>query len=138
MCVFCRIIEGELPASVVHEDEIVLAFLDIHPITPGHVLVIPKFHAESLVDLPEHDARHMMYVGQMVDKALRASSFQCEGVNLFLADGRAAGQEVDHVHLHVFPRFSGDGYKQHLIPKLGGQVPRRVLDEQATALRSVL
>lgn len=138
MCVFCRIVEGELPASVAYEDEIVLAFLDIHPITPGHVLVIPKFHAESLVDLPEHDARHMMYVGQMVDKALRASSFQCEGVNLFLADGRAAGQEVDHVHLHVFPRFSGDGYKQHLIPKLGGQAPRRVLDEQAAALRSVL
>ena len=82
MCVFCRIVEGELPASVVYEDEIVLAFLDIHPITPGHVLVIPKFHTESLVDLPEHDARHMMYVGQMVDKALRASSILCEGINL--------------------------------------------------------
>lgn len=69
MCIFCKIIKGELPASVVYEDDMVLAFLDIHPITPGHVLVVPKFHAELLVNLPAPDAAHMMKVGQRMDAA---------------------------------------------------------------------
>lgn len=138
MCIFCKIIKGELPASMVYEDDMVLAFLDIHPITPGHVLVVPKFHAELLVNLPTPDAAHMMKVGQKMDAALRASGLQCEGVNLFLADGKAAGQEVAHVHLHVFPRFYGDGYRLRFIPNLGEEIPRHVLDEQAAMLRAVL
>lgn len=138
MCIFCRIIQGELPASVVYEDEVVLSFLDIHPITPGHVLVIPKFHTESLVDLPVSDAEHLMHVGQKVDAALRVTDLRCEGVNLFLADGKAAGQEIEHVHLHVFPRFMGDGYRLRFIPNLGDKVPRHVLEEQAAKIRAAM
>ncbi|MDY6873083.1 MAG: HIT domain-containing protein, partial [Chloroflexota bacterium] len=96
MCIFCRIVSGELPASVIYEDDRVMAFLDIQPINPGHVLVIPKYHADLMENLPPEDAAHMMRVGQIVDKAIRRSDLRCEGVNMFLADGRAAGQDVDH------------------------------------------
>jgi histidine triad (HIT) family protein len=111
MCIYCRISAGELPASIVYEDYKTLAFLDIQPVTPGHVLIIPRHHSANLVDLPSEDACHMMRVGQMLDMALRRSDLRCEAVAMFLADGRAAGQDVNHVHLHVFPRYLGDGFE---------------------------
>jgi len=138
MCIFCRIIAGELPASVVYEDENAIAFLDIQPITPGHILVTPKYHVDSLVDLPKGEAAHMMVVAQTLDKALRRSELQCEGVNLFLADGRAAGQDVGHVHLHVFPRFVGDKFEVHFNPFSRDQPSREILDENASKIRKAL
>jgi histidine triad (HIT) family protein len=138
MCLFCRILKGEIPASVVYEDEHSLAFLDIQPITPGHTLVIPKTHAESLLALPPEEAGHMMQVGQRVDEALRKSGLRCEGVNLFLADGRAAGQEVFHVHLHVFPRFEGDGFGFRFGSDYRKQPGRDELDENAEMIRKAI
>lgn len=138
MCIFCRISSGELPASVIYEDDRAIAFLDIQPINPGHVLVIPKYHAEMMEDLPAEDAAHIMRVGQIVDKALRKSDLRCEGVNMFLADGRAAGQDVDHVHLHVFPRFKGDGFELK-IPSESRKPPgREQLDETSVKLRQAV
>jgi len=137
-CIFCQIIRGELPASVVYEDEQILAFLDINPITPGHILVIPKMHTQFLVDLPASDAVQIMRVGRLMDGALRESGLRCEGVNLFLADGEAAGQDVPHVHLHVFPRFTGDGYQMRFIPNAGNETDRRVLDDHAEKIRAGL
>lgn len=109
MCIYCRIASGELPASVVYEDDIAMAFLEIQPINPGHVLIIPKKHVSSFTDLSAEEASHLMKVAQMIDKAFRWSDIKCEGVNVLLADGRVAGQDVPHIHLHVFPRFQGDG-----------------------------
>ncbi len=138
MCIFCRIVSGELPASVVYEDDQVIAFLDIQPINPGHVLVVPKYHAQSMEDLPEEDAAHMMRVGQIIDKALRKSDLRCEGVNMFIADGRVAGQDVDHIHLHVFPRFKGDGFELK-VPSDARKTPgREQLDETAGKLKRAL
>ncbi len=82
-----------MPASVVYEDESTIAFLDIQPINPGHVLVVPKTHAESLVELSPEDAAQVMRVGQLMDKALRSSGLHCEGVNLFIADGKPLGRK---------------------------------------------
>jgi histidine triad (HIT) family protein len=115
-----------------------MAFLDIQPINPGHVLVIPKYHAESMENLPEEDAAHMMRVGQIVDKALRRSELRCEGVNMVIADGRAAGQDVDHIHLHVFPRFKDDGFEINI--QSGSRKPpgREQLDETAGKLKQAL
>jgi histidine triad (HIT) family protein len=107
-CVFCEIVAGRLPAHVVHEDDRVLAFLDIHPLTPGHTLIIPKRHVPFLADLDQETADRLFSVTRLVAAALRASHLRCEGVNLFLSDGAAAGQEVFHTHMHVFPRFAGD------------------------------
>lgn len=116
VCIICGIIAGELPASVVYEDDQTIAFLDIQPLNPGHVLIAPKRHAASFLDLEPEELGQMMQVGQLISKGLYQSQLRCEGVNLFLADGRAAGQEVDHVHLHVFPRYEGDGISLQTSP----------------------
>jgi histidine triad (HIT) family protein len=110
-CVFCDIVAGRGPASVVHSDETVLVLLDIRPLTTGHLLVIPRAHAPYLADLDPVVGGHMFGVAQRMAAALRRSSLPCAGVNLFLADGEAAFQEVFHTHLHVLPRNPGDGFR---------------------------
>jgi histidine triad (HIT) family protein len=115
-CIFCDILAGEKPAHFVYRDKICAAFMDIRPVNPGHVLVVPQMHAVFLTELDEESVRHLLRVAQQVDGALRTSGIRCEGVNLFLADGRAAGQEVMHVHLHVIPRYRGDGHQLRFSP----------------------
>ena len=132
-CVFCAIVAGEAPASVVYEDGEVLAFLDILPIAPGHLLVIPKAHAPYLADLDEATGARMMAAAMRLAAALRASGLRCDGINLFLADGEAAGQEVFHAHLHVFPRFAGDGFT---ITDEAVSPPRADLDAIAATIRA--
>jgi histidine triad (HIT) family protein len=107
-CIFCAIVAGQSPATVVYEDEHTLAFMDINPATPGHVLVVPKRHARDIFDVGEGDALHVMRavvrVAQGVDKAL-----QPDGVNLIQTNRPAAFQSVYHFHVHVIPRWWGDG-----------------------------
>lgn len=138
MCIFCRIADHELPASIVYEDEHTMAFLDIQPINPGHVLIIPKTHADSLSDLSKEDAGHIIQTGLIISRALHASDLPCEGVNFFLADGKAAGQEVEHVHLQVFPRFKGDGFELKYDLENRNQPGRKQLDENARKIRQAL
>lgn len=137
-CVFCRIVAGELPASVVHRDERCIAFLDIRPVNPGHVLVVPRQHGDHLADIDGDTAAHLMRVGHRIAAALRASDVRCEGVNLFLADGAAAMQEVFHVHLHVFPRWVGDGFGLRFGPRYGELPSRDALERVAASLRTAL
>jgi diadenosine tetraphosphate (Ap4A) HIT family hydrolase len=134
-CVFCRIVAGTAPASVVYEDEASVAFLDIRPMTPGHLLVVPRQHASDLADLAPDAGADLFRVGQRTAAALRRSGLRCEGVNFFLADGVAAGQEVFHVHLHVLPRFRGDGFR---LRATFGTPSRSDLDRQATDIRAAL
>jgi len=138
MCIFCRIASGELPASVVYEDDYAMAFLEIQPINPGHVLVIPKQHASSLIDLSEEDAAHLMRVAQMMDKAMRWSNLKCDGVNILIADGRVAGQDVAHLHVHVFPRFQGDGFNLQIDPGSRKPPSREELVETAKKLKQAI
>jgi diadenosine tetraphosphate (Ap4A) HIT family hydrolase len=107
-CPFCAIVEGDAPASVIHEADETLAFMDIAPVTEGHALVIPKDHSSGLAGLDPATGGRLFQVGQTVAAALRASDVPTEGSNLFLADGEVAGQEVFHVHLHVIPRTEDD------------------------------
>ncbi len=118
VCVFCEIVVGQAAASLAYEDDLVLAFMDNFPINPGHTLVVPKAHYASLSDLPETTASHLFIIGQRLVGALRQSQIQCEGVNLFLSDGEAAGQEVSHCHLHLLPRFRGDYFRVEHAPSL--------------------
>lgn len=97
-CIFCRIIAGQAPASLVYRDDVVAAFMDIRPVNPGHLLVVPSAHATMLADLPKRDGQQMFAVAQQLAAAVRRSGVRCEGVNLFLADGEVAGQEVFHAH----------------------------------------
>lgn len=110
-CVFCEIIAGRAESSQAYEDEHVIAFMDIRPLTPGHMLVVPRSHADSLEALDEDLGAHLFRAGHRLARVLRRSGLPCEGVNLFLADGEAAFQEVFHVHLHVLPRTRGDGFR---------------------------
>lgn len=107
---FCAIVAGRSPASVVYEDAGCLAIMSIEPVNPGHLLVLPKIHAPYLADLDEATGMHLFAVAMRAASALRASGLRCEGINLFLADGAAAFQDVFHLHLHVFPRFAGDRF----------------------------
>jgi histidine triad (HIT) family protein len=110
-CVFCEIIAGRAESSLVYEDEYVIAFMDIRPLTQGHVLVVPRSHADCLEVLDEDLGACLFRAGHRLTRALRRSGLPCEGVNLFLADGEAAFQEAFHVHLHVLPRTAGDGFR---------------------------
>lgn len=112
-CPFCEIVAGRLPSSEVYADADVVAFLDVRPVTTGHLLVIPRAHASDLEALDPHACARMFVAARALAAALRTSGLRCEGVNLYLADGVAAGQEVFHVHLHVLPRFQGDGFALH-------------------------
>jgi histidine triad (HIT) family protein len=110
-CTFCDLVAGHGAISPVYEDDRVLAFLDIAPANLGHTLVIPKQHFSQLADMDEATGMHLFKVTQRVAQAVRRSGVRCEGVNLLLADGAAASQEVFHVHMHVVPRFAGDDFK---------------------------
>lgn len=134
-CVFCGIAAGELGASVVHESPRVLAIMDIDPVTPGHVLVLPRAHLPDLADLDDV-AAEMFAVARSVAAALRRSPLRSEGVNLFYADGEAAFQEVFHAHLHVFPRFADDGFT--IGARWGSNPSRTELDANAAAIRAAL
>ena len=85
--------------------------MDLNPLNPGHVLVVPREPAERLTSLKSETASHLFAVAQMVLRAIERSDLQCEGANIFLSDGEIAGQEVPHIHLHIVPRFDSDGMK---------------------------
>lgn len=110
-CIFCRIIAGELPASVIYRDDTAIAFMDTNPVTTGHLLVVPLEHFAHLSEMDEETGAHLFRVAMRLQDAVRRSGLKCEGINLFLADGEAAGQEVFHVHLHVIPRYQGDKFR---------------------------
>lgn len=109
-CVFCRIVDGRGEASVVARSDRAVAFLDLQPVTPGHVLVVPRAHAPHLADVDDADGAAVWSLAARVAAGLRAAGF-AEGVNLLLADGAVAWQTVWHVHLHVVPRRRGDGLR---------------------------
>ena len=137
-CIFCDILAGRLPSSVVFRDDQCCAFMDIQPVNPGHVLVVPLYHASSLAELDEELGAHLFKVAQRIAGAVRRSGLRCDGINLFLADGRAAGQEVFHVHLHVIPRYTHDGFGLRFGPHYGERPPREYLDRVADKIQSVL
>ena len=135
VCVFCEILAGRAPGSFVHRDGQVAAIMDICPVNPGHLLVIPVEHASCLSDLPAETGGRMFGVARRLACAARASGLRCEGVNLLLADGACAGQEVFHAHLHVIPRFSGDGCAFRFREGYGAIAQRGDLDRIAETIR---
>jgi histidine triad (HIT) family protein len=138
-CIFCKILSGDSPASVIYRDDLVAAFMDIQPVNLGHLLVVPIRHAPLMADVTAEEAAALMRVAQRTTAALRASTLRCEGVNYFLADGEAAMQEVLHAHLHVFPRFKGDNFGLRFSPEYySRRPPRHELDQQAAELRALL
>jgi histidine triad (HIT) family protein len=107
-CVFCKIVEGQIPATKVHEDELTLTFMDIGQVNPGHVLVAVKPHIENIFGLDDKLAAAVFQTAARVARAVE-KAYAPEGVTLYQANGAAAGQTVYHFHLHLVPRYANDG-----------------------------
>jgi len=133
-CVFCRIVAKEIPATVVHEDEHTLAFMDIGQVNPGHVLVAVKKHAENIFALDEAQAGAVFRSAAKVARAIRGA-FEPQGLSVYQANGAAAGQTVLHLHIHLVPRYEGDGMALTWPVK---NPPREKLTEYAEKIRAKL
>jgi histidine triad (HIT) family protein len=132
-CVFCRIIGGDEMVSVIHEDEEVIAFLDVQPLHPGHVLVVPKTHYKNLFYVPAELAGRTFDVARRILPGLRLAT-GCRAVNLFSANGADGGQDVFHFHLHLIPVPQGAPFPLQL-PDPSAPVPTRSeLDVWATRI----
>jgi len=135
-CIFCDIVAGEHRASIVHEDETAVAFMDRYPVVRGHLLVVPRVHAVGFEDLDRDVGAHLWSVGHDLARTLRRSSVRCEGVNFLVCDGTAAFQTIFHFHLHVIPRYVDDGWSLTLPEP--GERDRTLLDDDASAIRAAI
>lgn len=132
-CVFCKIVDEEIDAEVVYENDYAMAFLDANPVVDGHTVIVPKEHFERFSDLTEEVATGVFSVLREVNEAI-LTGLEADGTNVGLNDGEAAGQAIPHTHVHVIPRYSGDGGGSlHSIIKVGGE---KELPDVAETLRS--
>ncbi|QQG38103.1 MAG: HIT family protein [Candidatus Kaiserbacteria bacterium] len=109
-CLFCKIIRGELPSFTVYEDERTIAFLDIHPVNAGHTLVAPKKHSHNIFDIAPEDWAAVSETVRLLAIAIE-KGMEADGVNIAMNNREHAGQVVPHPHVHIIPRFKGDGLK---------------------------
>lgn len=136
-CIFCDLIRGAAEVSIVYEDAIAIAFLDIQPVNPGHVLVVPRDHYEVLGDIPRRVGAHLYEVATRLIPVIQAST-GANDMNIVVNSGAAAGQNVMHYHIHLIPRLEGDGFDVQL-PFPGSMMPnRQQLDAMAARIGSML
>ena len=134
-CLFCDIVAGRSPASLVYEDETVVAFLDLFPVHQGHILVIPREHCTDLTACDPVIAGHLMQVSQALGPRL-VRTLSADGYNVWTANGAAAGQQVFHLHLHLLPRFETDTFGLRFPKDYPKQADRVALDELAGRIRA--
>jgi len=132
-CIFCRIAAGEIPANIVYEDQDFLAFLDISPVSAGHLLLIPKIHAVRLTDLPDAILARELPLAARLARAILAAT-GADDFNLFNTNGPASGQEVFHHHMHIIPRLVGDGLRMSIDPASYGPGEAKVLAGRIAAM----
>ncbi|MGD9395194.1 MAG: HIT family protein [Candidatus Thorarchaeota archaeon] len=137
-CLFCKIVRGEMPSSIIFEDEHSIAFMDVFPVTEGHCLLIPKVHYENMFDVdPDvvaHLAKNLADLTRRVQKATSA-----QGVINIAANGEGAGQEIPHLHFHAIPRSKGSPFGFKFPPDYrDSMAPREVLDEVARKIREAI
>ncbi len=125
-CLFCKIVSGEIPCYKVYEDENVLAFLDINPIAKAHTVVIPKIHAETLLDLPDEKIKPLFLAIKKITQQIK-DKLKPDGFNIGMNLGKKAGQEVDHLHIHVIPRWQDD--KGRSIQSIVNKPPQEKLED---------
>ena len=133
-CVFCRIVAGQIPSTRVYEDDLALAFMDIGQVNPGHVLIAVKKHAENLYELDDAQAAAVQRAAARLARAIR-DAFNPQGLSVYQANGRAAGQTVFHYHVHLVPRQDGDGMALTWPVK---NPPRGELEKHAARIREKL
>ena len=136
-CVFCQIIRGEADASFVHSDESVVAFMDIQPITQGHMLVVSRQHAVLMTDVEEPVAMRAFKIARKL-AAVARHTLGASGVNVLVMDGEAAYQDVPHFHVHVIPRYPRDGFGLTFPASYEHPPARAQLDAIAAALHAAM
>jgi histidine triad (HIT) family protein len=117
-CIFCKIVAGELPGTIIDEDERTISFMDINPATRGHALVIPRRHARDLLEIEPNELQAVALAAQRLAK-LVPERLGADGVNLINSCGSAAWQTVFHFHIHVIPRYEGDPLRLPWVPGPG-------------------
>jgi histidine triad (HIT) family protein len=133
-CIFCRIIAGAAPASIVYADDATLAFLDLRQPSAAHVLVVPKRHVELIFDLEPDEAARLMQAVVLTARAIRAS-LRPDGLSVYQSNGSAAGQEVPHVHFHLLTRSLGDRLLT-VYEERPAKPARATLDQLAATIRA--
>ena len=133
-CVFCKLVAGQIPASIVYEDAATLAFMDLGQVNPGHVLVACRAHAANVYELDDDQAAAVFRSAARVARAVRAA-FDPPGLSIYQANGAPAGQTVFHFHLHVLPRHEGDGMQLVWPVK---NPPRQTLEGYCARIRARL
>jgi histidine triad (HIT) family protein len=133
-CVFCEILRGNEPASFTYQDDTVVAFMDVQPITHGHMLVVPREHSVLMAGLNETVALRTFRVARQLSAVVR-STLGATGVNLFVADGESAFQDVPHFHVHVIPRYANDGFGLTFPDRYNQPPGRAELETIASAIR---
>ncbi|HOY55850.1 MAG TPA: HIT family protein [bacterium] len=108
-CLFCNIVVGKIPAYKVYEDDIFLAFLDVHPSSFGHTMVVPKKHVSTMFDLKTDELGELYKKVCEIALAIKNSEIKATGFNIGVNHWKTAGQEIEHLHVHIIPRFEGDG-----------------------------
>ena len=132
-CLFCDIGSKRIAAEVIYEDEAAMAFLDINPRAPGHAMVIPKAHAETIIDLPDNDMGPLFSaVKRTAEKLMHAT--KSDGLTIGINQGRASGQEIDHLHVHLIPRFADD--RGNSLQSVVNNHPKKSTKEIAEQIRS--
>jgi len=109
-CIFCKIVNNEIPSTKVYENEKVLAFLDITPINKGHVLVIPKVHSENIYEIEDEILSEIIKISKKLSISIK-KSLNADGINVIMNNDYDAGQRVFHAHFHIIPRYKNDGYE---------------------------
>lgn len=132
-CLFCKIVAGDIPAQKVFEDEYSIAFMDINPVNPGHVLVVPKEHSDDITKMPDEAVGRLFRFVQHVAKGVR-EAVGAPGFNIGVNTGPAAGQVVFHMHVHVMPRFENDGHRRWEKK----EVPEDEIVRVAESIRAIL
>jgi histidine triad (HIT) family protein len=136
-CTFCNLIRGAAEVSICHEDADAIAFMDIQPVNAGHVLVVPRAHYESVLDVPQELGLHLFRITMRLAAAVRRVT-RSDALNIIVNSGAAAGQDEPHHHLHIIPRRAGDGFDVPL-PFGGSAMPERTqLDAMAAQILAAL
>ena len=134
-CIFCEIVRGTSPVSWVYQDDTVVAFMDIQPITQGHMLVVPREHAVLMTDINETAAMRTFRVARKLAGVAR-HTLGASGINILVMDGEAAYQDVPHFHVHIIPRYPRDGFSLTFPDSYEQKPPRAQLDAIAAALHA--
>jgi len=130
-CIFCKIIKKEIPHNKIYEDKNVIAFLDAFPVNKGHTLILPKKHFKNIYEIPEKTLWEVMKLAKKLSITIK-KTMKADGINVYMNNEEAAGQVIDHLHVHIIPRIKGDGYgywknKKSYTDKEMSQVTKKII-----------